>query len=70
MSTILNLSAMSLSEDALDEIQANVTINDVSIIIRRNCEDYVDENKLELKYFPYRRNRCDGRTDGCICMLH
>ena len=67
--TILNLNAMSLSEEQLDELQVNVTIHDVSIIYATETwfKYYMDDNNLSIEGFSLeRKDRCDGRRGGGV----
>ena len=67
--TILNLNVRSLREEKLDELQVNVTINDVSIICVTETwfKYYMDASNLSIEGFSVeRKDRCDGRTWGGV----
>ena len=67
--TILNLTARSLSEEKLDELQVNVTIHDVSIICVTETwfKYYMDDKNLSIEGFSLeRKDRCDDCTGGGV----
>ena len=73
--SILALNARSLSEEKLDELQVNVTINDVSIIcVTETCfKYYMDDTNLGIEGFSVETGR--GKIDtmvaqGWSCLPH